>query len=518
MIKVLIVDDEPKQREGLRAFIDWQSYGYIVVDTASSGNEAIEKYKAYRPDLVITDIRMPGMDGLQLTGQLRAMDAKLHFLILSGYADFEYAKKAMAYKADGYLMKPVDEEELIEYLKKIKDQIDREKSSERWQHVSKEWGREAFIRSLLTGASEQNDRMEEEARELGLLWNSYQVLLLSLKQGEDEELEPAVLTGLWKRLSAMFEQTGRGFVFMYQAKIGVLLKEPILSVETEDVYQDIRKALEGTGTDFSASLGHKVCAIRDVASSYASARDLNKKHFFIGEGKLLCPDMQEKKEASASGDDSRSAETCKEQLYYALEVGNKETMQALLRRMGESLVAEGYGEAAIKRRFVELLTSILAKGIKDFPQLQSWSNDHSDFIADIYNARTLEAIYNKSGYFLEQMMSQLSKGGNHHEVKMMLDIINRNFSDNLKLETLSGIFNYNSAYLGKLFKNATGEYFNTYLDKVRIEKAKALLEEGMKVYQVAEKVGYTNVDYFHTKFRKYVGTSPSAYRKTVSHA
>lgn len=100
----------------------------------------------------------------------------------------------------------------------------------------------------------------------------------------------------------------------------------------------------------------------------------------------------------------------------------------------------------------------------------------------------------------------------------MFDLIHRNFSDNLKHETLSGIFNSNSAYLDKLFKNVTGEYFNTYLDKVRIEKAKALLEEGMKVYQVAEKVGYTNVDYFHTKFRKYVGTSPSAYRKTVNHA
>ena len=95
----------------------------------------------------------------------------------------------------------------------------------------------------------------------------------------------------------------------------------------------------------------------------------------------------------------------------------------------------------------------------------------------------------------------------------MIDLINRNYFENLKLETLADVFNYNSAYLGKLFKNVTGEYFNTYVDKVRIEKAKQLLDQGMKVYQVAEKVGYTNVDYFHSKFRKYVGTSPSAHRK-----
>lgn len=518
MIKVLIVDDEPKQREGLRTFIDWQSYGYIVVDTASNGNEALDKYKTHRPELVITDIRMPGMDGLQLTSQLRAMDSKLHFLILSGYADFEYAKKAMAYRADGYLMKPVDEDELIDYLNKIKEQVDQEKSAERLQHASKEWGREAFIRSLLTGTYEENANLEEEAEQLRLLWNSYQVLLLSLRQGDEEELDSAVLTGLLRRLASMFEQTDRGFVFMYQAKIGVLLREPILSVETEDVYEDIRRALEGTGTEFSASLGHKVSAINDVASSYTAARDLCKKHFFIGDGKLLCPEMQQRNELSAASEDGHSAEHCKEQLFYALEVGNRETMKSLIRRMGQSLTAAGHGEGEIKRRFVELLTSILGKGMKDSPQLEIWSLETSDYIAEIYYARTLESVYEKAGMFLERMMNQLCEGGNHHEVKAMLDLIHRNFSDNLKLETLSGIFNYNSAYLGKLFKNETGEYFNTYLDKVRIEKAKAMLEGGMKVYQVAEKVGYTNVDYFHTKFRKYVGTSPSAYRKTLVHA
>ncbi|MNP51629.1 HTH-type transcriptional regulator YesS [compost metagenome] len=113
-------------------------------------------------------------------------------------------------------------------------------------------------------------------------------------------------------------------------------------------------------------------------------------------------------------------------------------------------------------------------------------------------------------------MNSLGEKDKHREVKIMLDLIERNFSDNLKLETLSGVLNYNSAYLGKLFKNETGEYFNTYLDKVRIEKAKSYLEAGYKVYQVAEKVGYTNVDYFHSKFKKYVGTSPSAYRRHAS--
>ncbi|MEF2964869.1 response regulator transcription factor [Paenibacillus sp. M1] len=515
MFKVLIVDDEPKLREGLRTFIDWNAYGYTVVDTAANGNEALEKYKTYTPNLVIADIRMPGMDGLQLIQQLRALDPMLHILILSGYADFDYAKKAIIHRADGYLLKPVDEDELIDYIVKIRQQIERETFATRWQNTTKEWGREAFIQSLLTGNQEEASNLETNARELGLLWKHYQVLLVSLHLEDDADTELAA--SFRKKLATMFDDTGRGSVFSYHMQIGILLKEPILGVEMDGVYQGIRKSAFELGVEFTAALGPKVCSITDVAASYAAARELIKNHFFLGGGKLLCENTAEEfKPAELAGEST--VESFTEQLYYAVEVGNRETMKELVHRVGQHLVSEGHGEAEIKRRFVEMLTSILGKGLKQSPELQSRSKEFSDNLSEIYKALTLNDLYEQTEYFLEQMMSRLSGSGKHQEVKVMLDLIHRNFSDNLKLETLSGIFNYNSAYLGKLFKNATGEYFNTYLDKVRIEKAKSLLEEGLKVYQVAEKVGYTNVDYFHSKFRKYVGTSPSAYRKTVNHA
>ena len=109
----------------------------------------------------------------------------------------------------------------------------------------------------------------------------------------------------------------------------------------------------------------------------------------------------------------------------------------------------------------------------------------------------------------------MNTGGRGNEIKKITELIQRRYNENLKLETLSELFNYNSAYLGKMFKNTTGEYFNTYLDKVRIENAKQLLNQGMKVYEVAEKVGYMNPDYFNSKFRKYVGVSPTAFRKNT---
>ncbi|MNV89915.1 HTH-type transcriptional regulator YesS [compost metagenome] len=115
--------------------------------------------------------------------------------------------------------------------------------------------------------------------------------------------------------------------------------------------------------------------------------------------------------------------------------------------------------------------------------------------------------------YLKHLAGQLNSGGRGDEIKRITDLIQRRYNENLKLGMLAQIFNYNSAYLGKMFKNQIGEHFNTYLDKVRIEKAKQFLAQGMKVYEVAERVGYMNADYFNAKFRKYVGVSPSAFRK-----
>ncbi|MNO54621.1 putative response regulatory protein [compost metagenome] len=516
MIKVLIVDDEPKLREGLRVFIDWETFGYSVVDTAANGNEALEKYNQYKPNLVIADIRMPGMDGLQLIQLLRNLDPMLHILILSGYADFDYAKKAITERADGYLLKPVDEDELISYLHKIKDQIIQEKLSEHWEHVTKDWNRESFIQSLLPGTEEESSEVVlEQAAKLDLLWKTYQILLVSLHLEDETDTKTSTL--LKRSLIEQFENAGRGYVFHVHTQIGVLLRDPILGVEMEEIYMTMRGALEETGCDFSAALGTKESSITNISHSYAVARDLNKNHFFLGSGRLLNSDLPSN-EGSAADLQEQEAHAVSEQLYYAIDVGNRDAMKSLVRRTGQTMVADGCTERQIKRRFVEILTDILSKALKQSPELQSRSKEYYDFLTEIYTARTLDGLYDKTDFFLQQMMNQLGEGGKHREVKIMLDLIHRNFSDNLKLETLSGIFNYNSAYLGKLFKNVTGEYFNTYLDKVRIEKAKELLEEGFKVYQVAEKVGYTNVDYFHTKFRKYVGTSPTAYRKKVSNA
>lgn len=118
MFKVMIVDDEPMIRQGLQTLIEWEQYQFEVCAVASNGVEALEKYKEHRPELILIDIRMPIMDGLQTISELRKLGSRSRILILSGYGEFQYAQQAIRYRVDGYILKPIDEVELTNFIEK----------------------------------------------------------------------------------------------------------------------------------------------------------------------------------------------------------------------------------------------------------------------------------------------------------------------------------------------------------------------------------------------------------------
>lgn len=517
MIKVLIVDDEPKLREGLKSIVPWSELGYEVVDTAANGNEALEKHKRYAPDVMLVDIRMPGMDGLQLIEAVRSVDPAIHLLILSGYADFDYAKRAISHRVDGYLLKPVDEDELSAYLMQMKETIEQERQWMALNQAASEISREQLIQSWLRQEQEAgvDAASRQLAEQLGLAWDHYQVALVYVHGSDESSDEPDRL--LKEKLVEAFEREGSGIVFSLHGFLGLLMPVPVLSASGRKELQDrLETAASAAGAAITAAMGQPVREAADTVKSYHAAKKLLRRRFFYAPGELLYPESV----PFGGGNGAEPSEGYEpgpfmEQLYYAVDVGNADIQQKLLRSAALGMIRDQYTEGDMKSAFVELLTSVHNKLTLHHTELQSRTKEYSDRIAAIFRQRTVFDLCRHSAQFLEELVWQAGRGGRDQEMKRILDLIQRNYSDNIKLETLASVFNYNSAYLGKMFKNTTGEYFNTYLDKVRIDKAKDFLKQGMKVYQVAEKVGYTNVDYFHSKFKKYVGTSPSNYRKEL---
>ncbi|GGD51575.1 response regulator transcription factor [Paenibacillus nasutitermitis] len=518
MYKVLIADDEPTIREGLRTLIEWDKFGYRVVDTAANGKEALEKAALHSPDLIIADIRMPGMSGLELIEKLRQKESSLHVLILSGYADFDYAKKAISLQIDGYMLKPVDEDELIEYLVQLGKTLEQEKLSQQRIAAFSGLSREMIIQSMISPAGSEAAEMlhEEEVLNAGLLWDHYEIVLIKF-----QEIDPSGAKGTYALLKSQLaewsELSGKGVIFSTDSYIGLLVNGDLRQANTrQNLYEDIEAIAAKHGKALIAVSGGLVKRLGDIRLSYEAGVQLMGRRFFYAEGFIAAPD-DIPASALASGEllpaQLPDYHAVADKLYFAVDVGNRMAVAQLIAECLNALLAAGCTEQTIKAGLAQVVAETLAKLTRDGSAQAAGGGDYSANILELHRQPTYSSLKRYLTGFLHGLISDLPGGGIDKQMKKMIDLIERNYYENLKLESLAEIFNYNSAYLGKLFKNTTGEYFNTYLDKVRIKKAKELLDNGMKVYEVAEKVGYTNVDYFHSKFRKYEGSSPSAYRK-----
>ncbi|MGG1938825.1 response regulator transcription factor [Paenibacillus polymyxa] len=540
MYKAMIVDDEPAIREGLSSIIDWGDCGFRIVDTAENGREALEKFGEHRPELVIVDIRMPGMSGLEVIQSIRQMNGEpYHFLILSGYADFNYARQAMGFGVDGYLLKPVDEEEMTLELKRVRQSIENEKGDGKWGSPSsheRDW-----IEALLfpvhgehaRNAVEPSHRASKQAEHQNgggkhgqqpalpaLDWSSYQVVLLDLRI-PDWDRQARQLAAK-QRLAELCREQGRGIVFEAGIYTGLLL--PAMLKTEKDAVQLLaawRQELKPWVNEIYGAAGAPVDILKEIPKSFEQALRLLERMFLFRAERVMLPgDFHEwetvpahMNEASdrAPDDPMRYAE----KLYYALDMANGKAATRVIKDMEVQFPQIYRTESAIKAAFAQTFTLALNKYAAGQEHGRTVLEEHSNLITNVYAYSTLGELVDHSLEHVLQWIGQTDTGGKEIIMKQMIDFIHGHYDENLRLELLADMFNYNSGYLGKLFKSHTGEAFNAYLDKVRIEGARELLAQGIKVHQVAGRVGYANADYFHSKFKKYVGMSPSSYRNQV---
>lgn len=511
LYKVVIVDDEPMIREGLRTLIDWESLGFTVVSTAKNGIEAFKKYNQEHLDLMIVDIRMPEMDGLSLLGKIRQENTAIHFLILSGYAEFDYAKQAMASHVEDYLLKPLDEAELIEALKKIRIKLDKSKEKDQLTHLEKEKWMEILIDELISGTFTIQDAESWELfkSENKLVAMKYQIVLLKPLINDDREVHQ--ILSEWKnRLIKSFETNRKGFVFEKNNALGIILIQRNNVKEDSSLLYDVLKT-SLCSNDFIAALGKEVHEIEKAHISYESASSLLEHHFYFENDIILtkaehqCVKIKDLQEIEIN--------EVVDKLHYSLELADDKMCITIINELIENMKAQLLSESLIKKSLFHVFSSSLNKILVTHSNHQQQITYHIDNCIEIYNINNLPDL---KQFLIEECMEivdLLNDGNSDVIMKKVLDLIARNYQQNIRLETLAQVLNYNSAYLGKLFRNYTGTYFNTYLDQVRIDKGKKLLEKGLKVYEVSEQIGYSNVDYFHKKFKQYVGVSPSKYRK-----
>jgi len=508
-MKVLIIDDEPNVREGLKRIIDWESLGFYICGEASNGSDGLNKIMKFNPELTLLDIKMPNMHGLELVSEARKQGYLGKIIILSGYSDFEYARDAINLGVDSYLLKPIDEDELIEAVKIQKTKIEKELKSSLLASKNNQNAINIAICNLILGKTYSEDKIYLP-RDLGLKSNidSFQVAVI-----EGWIMYDDIESIIFGHLSKDFIEKHIKIVTIENS--GVVLFKGMEPSELLQRLEDFISSFDSTSV--LIGVGRRVDKPDDICHSYLDAKNIiNHKFFYNQNERILCSNVDEKMEAQVFSFENFKFEEYVEKLHRFVEAGETDKIENLFDALETSFSKMKIQPEKVKGIFSSLFIET-QKDIKiSYPLIELRVVSSTEIINKVYGMTYLFDVIS----YLKSVFIKMAEGvGNvyqHNVVSKILNYIDKNSSKDLKLESLADLFGYNSAYLGKLFKNSVGDSFNLYLEKKRINEAKALLlQPNLKVYQISEKVGYKNLDYFYKKFKRYVGESPNEYRRKV---
>lgn len=504
MLKVLIIDDEPYVREGLKYIIDWKANGFEVCGEASNGDEGYDRILELKPDVILLDIQMPGRQGLDILKDIRNKGVNGKFIIISGYSNFDYAKKAIRYGVKDYLLKPIEEEELLEIVLKLKKEIEEEKKSQSYLEQNK-----TALRHYLLGQLILNKEIKEY-EDVNKVLNHKGTVQVALISNSSNQYNFDNILKIEEVLINNLDEKENIDVIKLEDKIALVIRN-INSNYANKLLNKIKNKLdqELESNNFIA-LGEEVSDIEEIYSSYRSAKKLTNHKFLFNTLDVASNSQMDNKNANINLDKKEILNS----IYTYLEIGQLESFNEYVSLLKKFIRDNWYKENESKVLITKSLLDFSDKLKKDYSLLFKNKNICEEIIDEIYKRDSLEDVINVLKKGLMQISKEISINSNNSSIKRIVKYVDTNYYKDLKLETLAEIFNYNSAYLGKIFKNYTGVSFNTYLDKRRIDEGKKLLlEKNLKVYEVCELIGYKNIDYFHSKFKKYVGVSPLNYKK-----
>lgn len=513
MYHVLIADDESIIREGIKCLLDWETLGYTITDEAAGGEQALGKILSRHPDVVLMDIRMPGFTGLEVIRRARKAGYRGQFIILSGYSDFKYAQDAMRCGVQYYLTKPVDEEELSEILRSIKKQLDSEQDNADAAEHYRQKARGAVVRDVLLGSPSALDKKFAE-----LHADVYQVVICQQHNNTPPKIQnPAFWFADLLRLANLGNNFFDNVVLDYN---DVFLLKGSYCVGKFDAlleqYGQDKAPQKGLPLDsFFIAYGKCVCTTAEISQSYLQAHELLNRRFFCDQAQhIIGYQALASLKDNASVISGKLLADCSETLLNYIQAFNRSMVAETLRLLQQKLCSASDSIDDIKLFLADLYLSVKEKMSRLYSSIALSFAGNADMIRFI-NSRCY--LYEIILFLTEQFEAMMSAIGNSSRDSVLDDIlhyIDHNYAENITLENIASLFGYNSSYLGRIFHKKMGENFNSYIDHVRIEHSKELLlKEDARIYTIAEKVGYRNPDYFHTKFKKYVGMSPAEYRK-----
>lgn len=505
MYRVYLVDDEPFILDGLGDAVDWSSYGLEVVGKAENGKNAFEALRTMHVDLLVTDITMPEMNGLELIASIRLIQPDLKVIILSGYNEFEYLKVGMTLGIENYLLKPVNFTELGETLHNVVDKLNASEANVQITDEDMDVLKDNIMYRWMTGRISQEE-LAERNRLLRIdLSCSY--VLAAVIRSEKDFGQLYALTKQWLGTD--------GHEHCFRDIDG----DMIIVFLIEDEEAGKRRAIERLqvylreigSNEVRISVGSMARIGSNEASSYAHAKQAQQ-YFLV----LDRPEMAEYDKLPLHRSEVRLPQAAFDWNEYTKLMLSKDIV-----KLSAAIEEDFKLTQSMSGSSPELLHSIAAEtlvrlkmelnAVKPDEQLAAESFKHA--LEKVMRASTIDEITNVIINVASLAIDSLDNDDKSPIIKQVLSHIRDSYSQVMSLKALGRQYNIHPVYLGHLFHKETNESFTDYVNHYRIEKAKELLKDtSMKVHDIAEMVGYTETGYFYKQFKKHVGISPTDYK------
>ena len=514
MYKVLIVDDEIMIRNGLYNMIPWRKLEIDDVRTASCAQEALELARETKPDIVLTDICMPEMDGLEMTRLMLEFLPNLRVLVLTGYDDFKYAQKSCYLGVKEFILKPVDEVSLANSIKLQVENIKNElQSSLKYNILNRKRvleNQRAFEKSLMQLTEKANETEGIDIDDLVLEENCrYQVCLISPVLSGDSVWvlhKNLLLISIKTILIDMIDSNNSGWTF--QNRDGDIVVIYYIKNNDDSAEEQISKLQEIVNVEYDVDLetgiGPIAANISKIKTSYMKAKEnvkANKTEVNLPEESPVVEGSRQKDKLS----------------YYRnkmLEsIPDTERVKKYLKLYIDEVRNSGMKKVNAEQKFYELASAFYWEYLKTTGYQ---ADGRLETLITTLQGNDLENCC----VFIEMFIAKLmytNKKQMHEIVEAAAKYINEKLTEDLTVFTLAEQFHVARNYFSRLFKKEMGEGCNEYITRLRIEKAKQLLGASrLKTYEIAEKIGYHDTNYFSLAFKKNTGLSPKEFREKLN--
>ena len=512
MYRVIIVDDEPVIRRGLRETIEWDSLGLEVAGEAADGAEALRLIRETRPEILITDIRMPEMDGIQLIREVKKLDLNIKITILSGYSDYDYLKAAIRLGVDNYLLKPIDNDELISNLRNAVEEIEKEAAVSLQIRQGTVLLRSNTLRRLVTG-NINPEELKEKADFLRIPLDAgrYLCAVCTVSRQIPEEHRDQFLRDV------VAEKKDDRIAFVDgDGNLALLMMPGRENGDRAGIQQELETLAENALREREISLmigaGPFTEGPEGIRRSYEGAREALDYCAFLKSGSVVWFDEVPAESRTEQIPDRTDYEQMKEYI----RRGEHENLKDYLKTGLDAMTAEA---GAGYHRIRNLIMHIAVRTTDCFRTIYGSMNAYrepADFdYSRLFTLRSYEDMSNWLFSLCDELFAanEALLGRSTSVVGLAVDYITEHFREGVTLRQVAADCHVNTSYLGQIFRKETGSAFTDYVNALRIQEAGRLLADPtLKVYEVAQQVGFTDYHYFLKIFKKVTGRSPTDLR------